>query len=138
MEKIRDFCKRHEPKIVLLISVILVGLVGFEAGYWQGKEVGSKPIIIEKPSQGPENASEEAKNSGMVKDPTPTSRKASEGDLKGSQIAKCAFVGSKNSTKFHTPNCQWAKRIKPENLVCFDSLETALKAGRTPDKGCIK
>ncbi|MBI2507616.1 thermonuclease family protein [Candidatus Woesearchaeota archaeon] len=37
----------------------------------------------------------------------------------------CLYVGSKDSDKFHTPECKFAKKIKPENLVCFYSLEDA-------------
>lgn len=40
-------------------------------------------------------------------------------DLKES----CLYVGSKNSKKYHLPDCKWAKRIKPENLVCYKSEE---------------
>ena len=32
---------------------------------------------------------------------------------------ECLYVGSKNSKTYHKPDCKWAKRIKPENLVCY-------------------
>ncbi len=35
----------------------------------------------------------------------------------------CLYVGSKNSKVYHDPDCKWAKRIKPENLVCYKSEE---------------
>lgn len=35
----------------------------------------------------------------------------------------CLYVGSKNSDIYHKPDCKWAKRIKPENLICFKSIE---------------
>ena len=37
----------------------------------------------------------------------------------------CLYVGSEDSDKYHTPECKFAKKIKPENLVCFYSLEEA-------------
>jgi hypothetical protein len=46
------------------------------------------------------------------------------------------FVASKNSNVFHRPDCSWAKRIKPENLVGYNSREEALKAGKRPCKRC--
>jgi micrococcal nuclease len=46
------------------------------------------------------------------------------------------FVGSKNSNKFHTPDCIWAKKIKPENLIVFSSIEEAEKAGYVACKIC--
>jgi len=42
----------------------------------------------------------------------------------------CLYVGSKDSDKYHTPECKFAKKIKPENLVCFYSLEEAEQEGR--------
>ena len=35
----------------------------------------------------------------------------------------CLYVASKNSNIYHKPDCKWAKRIKPENLICFKSIE---------------
>jgi micrococcal nuclease len=46
------------------------------------------------------------------------------------------FVGSKKSDKYHYPTCEWAKKIKPENLVTFTSAQEAIKAGYVPCKVC--
>ncbi len=35
------------------------------------------------------------------------------------------FVGSVKSNKYHYPNCEWAKRIKPENEIWFTSSDDA-------------
>ncbi|MDD5464346.1 MAG: hypothetical protein PHP62_04295, partial [Candidatus Moranbacteria bacterium] len=48
--------------------------------------------------------------------------------------ASCAYVGSKNSDKFYLPTCSYAKRVKPENLVCFKPAEEAIGQGRTESK----
>lgn len=48
--------------------------------------------------------------------------------------AGCLYVGSKNSDKYYPPDCRYAKRIKPENLVCFKS-EQEVK-DRVLGKGC--
>lgn len=40
------------------------------------------------------------------------------------------FVGSKSSDKYHTCDCKYAQKIKPENLVCFRSREEAESEGR--------
>jgi len=42
------------------------------------------------------------------------------------------FVGSKNSNKYHPPDCRWAKQIKPENQIWFSSHEEAKAKGYTP------
>jgi len=46
------------------------------------------------------------------------------------------FWGSKNSNKYHYPECKWAQKIKPENLIKFKSPEEAFKAGYVPCKVC--
>ena len=45
-------------------------------------------------------------------------------------------VGSKNSDKWHYCNCKWAKRIKKENLVCFNTTEEAEEKGYTETGSC--
>ena len=46
------------------------------------------------------------------------------------------YVGSKNSNKYHYPACRAAKKIKPENLVTFNSAKDAKAAGYVPCKVC--
>jgi micrococcal nuclease len=46
------------------------------------------------------------------------------------------YVGSSKSDKYHYPSCQWAKKIKPDNLVTFKSAKEAQDAGYVPCKVC--
>lgn len=46
------------------------------------------------------------------------------------------FWGSKNSNKYHYPDCRWAQKIKPSNLIKFNSPEEATQAGYIPCKVC--
>jgi len=45
-------------------------------------------------------------------------------------------VGSKNSDKYHLPECPGAKQISEQNKVWFDSIEAAEKAGYKPAANC--
>jgi methylphosphotriester-DNA--protein-cysteine methyltransferase len=47
------------------------------------------------------------------------------------------FVASKNSKIYHSPDCQYVKRIKDENKIFFKSAEDARKKGYTPHS-CVK
>jgi endonuclease YncB( thermonuclease family) len=40
------------------------------------------------------------------------------------------------SDKYHLPNCRWAKRIEPGNLIKFHSVEEARQAGYKPCGVC--
>jgi len=144
MPKVKDFLLKYETKIVVFIGLILVSVVSFEFGLIQGKKLQTSPVVIEKtiPAQetasqgcsitppGAQNLAQEAKTPASGVNTQPTSLSA--------KLTDCAYVGSKNSNKFHLPTCTWAKRIKPENIVCFKSAEEALAQGRVGDKGCIK
>ena len=46
------------------------------------------------------------------------------------------YVASNKAKKYHRPDCQWAKRIKPANKVTFNSAKEARQAGYVPCKVC--
>ncbi|MGA2092521.1 MAG: Ada metal-binding domain-containing protein [Sedimentisphaerales bacterium] len=52
------------------------------------------------------------------------------------QDADTKYVASKNGKVFHKASCQFAKRIKPENLVSYNTRDEAVKAGKNPCKTC--
>lgn len=130
--KIKEFCLKNEHKMVLVAAFCLISAVSYEFGTLQGQKWQQKPLLIEKPinipagqlsaqneaSQAPESVS----NTVLPLKAGPTS---------------CAYVGSKSSNKFYLPSCQWAKSIKPENIVCFQNAQQAISQGRTESK-CAK
>ena len=42
-------------------------------------------------------------------------------------LEHCLYVQSKNSKIYHLTSCKWAKKIKPENLICHTSEEQVKK-----------
>ena len=132
--KIKDFFIKHEFRLVLTLGFIIVAAISFEACNLHGQANKAASIVIEKPVT-------DAKNDlCVVSDATSqTSTKNAETAVtEQNSSADCQFVGSKNSKKVHTATCSWAKRIKPENRVCFKTLEQAVSQGREPDKTWIK
>jgi len=47
------------------------------------------------------------------------------------------YIASITGTKFHSPKCDWAKKVKKSNAVWFDNKEDALKAGYKADD-CVR
>ena len=47
------------------------------------------------------------------------------------------YIASKTGTKFHSPKCDWGKKVKKSNAVWFDTKEEAKKAGYKADD-CIR
>lgn len=50
--------------------------------------------------------------------------------------ADAAYIGNRNSMKYHRAGCRYAAQIKAENRIGFDSAEQALTAGYTPCGAC--
>ena len=58
------------------------------------------------------------------------------GGKQTSGTAKGKFVGSSRRNKYHYPDCKWAKKIDPGNVVWFASSADALAKGYVPCKVC--
>lgn len=134
-KKIKEFLIKHEFKLALAGGLILIALISFETGYLEGKKVQGKPIVIEKPIECAKTAQENAATPAAPNNALTQNQEKVAGAKNVAQ--DCAFVGSKNSDKVHLPTCSFAKRIKPENLVCFKNLDDVIRQGRVADK-CIK
>lgn len=57
-------------------------------------------------------------------------------DLDRVSSQKDALVASISSKKYHRPDCRYAQKIKPENLISFSGLEEARSEGYLPCKVC--
>ena len=66
----------------------------------------------------------------------PPAKHVPEAQVTQAQVAEYAYVASVNSEVFHQPNCKWAKKISPRNLVGFKTREDAIKSGHRPCKMC--
>lgn len=124
----KEWLVNHQKNLLLLAGVLLVGILAFESGFLKGKLVQSEPLVISIPAVvEPEAAAKTGGSSaGMERIVSSTKQ----------NTASCPLVGSKNSNKYHLLTCAVAKRIKPENKVCFASKEDAGKRGYVA--GCLK
>jgi len=64
----------------------------------------------------------------------PAQKKTAPADAQ--QKTEYKYVASKNSRLFHRPGCSAAKRIKPGNLVGYNTRAAAVKAGKRPCRRC--
>ncbi|HBI34012.1 MAG TPA: hypothetical protein DEA43_03345 [Candidatus Moranbacteria bacterium] len=136
MSKIKDFFIKNETKIVLFVGFCLISAISFEFGVLQGQKWQQKPLVIEKPSdtrEGQQTATQGNLEASSATKTITTPQIAVQGAAT-TNTSSCAYVGSKNSDKFYLPTCSYAKRVKPENLVCFKTAEEALSQGRTESK----
>ncbi len=61
---------------------------------------------------------------------------APQGQIRSGVAGRYKYVSSKNSQVFHSPECRSAKRIKPENLIGYNSKDEVIQAGKRPCKVC--
>jgi len=135
-ERLTEFWKKYETKVILLVGLVLVASIAFQGGYLKGRALQESPLVIEKtancPNSSKANEPNQPKTEAVANNPQPDNNQGAN------ENKNCAFVGSRNSNKYHLPSCRYAKTIKPENLVCFSSKEDAQKRGYQPDANCIK
>ncbi|NTW27535.1 MAG: hypothetical protein HGA36_04380 [Candidatus Moranbacteria bacterium] len=134
--KIKEFFLKYETKIMLIVGFCLISAISYEFGILQGQKWQQKPLVIEKPSDTRETV--ETPNQGnseaLGSIESATTSKIAVPTQAITNMTNCAYVGSKNSDKFYLPTCSYAKRVKPENLVCFKSAQEALGQGRGESK----
>ncbi len=80
----------------------------------------------------PDNESGEPRHSppGKLADVIPYTRNEGRPQLRNH------FVANAKSVHFHRPDCTWAKRIKPENRIVFETVEEATSRKYSPCKTC--
>ena len=132
--KIKQFWLKYEQKIMLVFGLFLVAAISFEMGVLRGEKWQKSPLIIEKPAQC-ENTPEIAKSSQKTQNLTSGSLSTTMGE---ETPKSCQFVASKSSDKYHKATCGWAKRIKPENRVCFSTEQEAEEKGYKKAGCCFK
>jgi hypothetical protein len=123
--------RRNEFRLVAFVAILVCSVIGFQAGMLFGKEHRADPLVVENIR---EDCPIAVSNSQSIES-VAGAETVSEGDV-ANDGENCAFVGSKNSNKYHSPGCHWAKQIKPENIRCFASEQEAQAVGYVA--GCIQ
>jgi hypothetical protein len=131
-ERIRQWLKENKERLLVLLGLFLVGGLCFEAGLLQGQMRPETPLVLSLPGV-PEQMPETDRTPSSQVEQVLSQRELVVAESNNSNSkADCVFVGSKNSNKYHLPTCTVAKRIKPENRICFASKEEAEKRGYVP------
>lgn len=139
ISKIKKVFIENEDKIILVIGIILVAVISFGAGRLSIEFQSSEPIVIEdskisffKETLNDNQTTKNFQPSNVLGEQT----KNSETKIQTSEKKTGKFVGSVKSNKFHFPDCPYAKKIKDENEIWFDSIEDAEKQGYVAAKCC--
>jgi len=120
LAKIKTFVKNNFQDIFIILVIILVALICFGVGRLTSPK--TEPILIKNLEQASVGSLE--------------IEQAASVPLSGTTADKGRVVGSKNSDKYHLPDCPGAKQISEQNEVWFDSIAEAEKAGYKPASNC--
>ncbi len=134
IKSFKFFIKTNQERFLFVIIVILIAMISFRAGEVREKEKKSaelKVILNNQVERNPEEKKAIALGKAIQRKGL-TEVVASKTEIIGNNEEQCQFVGSKNSDKYHVMSCRWAEQIKPENRVCFQSVEEAEKMGYQP------
>ena len=107
---------------LVLVLAVTVGYAGF-AAVRAAQTPASAVVITTERSVPPVTPAPET----AAPEPTATPESTPAPDT-----AEATCVASRKAKKYHQPSCQYAAKIKDENLVTFDSTAQAQAAGYTP------
>lgn len=115
------FKKFINPDTFIILVIVFVALICFGIGRLSAPK--GEPIQIKGLEQAAIEDISPKQNEGVI-----------QGEGQGNYEGK--VVGSKNSDKYHLPDCPGAKQISEQNKIWFNSIEEAEKAGYKPAGNC--
>ncbi|MCX5637716.1 MAG: hypothetical protein NTX52_08505 [Planctomycetota bacterium] len=66
----------------------------------------------------------------------PSAKPASGVEITSNEAAEYAYVAYAQREVFLRPDCKWAKRVSPQNMVSFKTREDAMESRRRPCNFC--
>ena len=134
-----NFLKNNQEKIFLLVGFIFVFFTGAFSGYSYFQEQDDRnSITIEDASQDCQDlfkensANKYISSNSNSNSPAQVMGEQSKSENTIPQNKTGMFVASKNSKIYHSPDCQYAKRINEGNKIYFKSAEEARERGYSP------
>ncbi len=97
-------------------------------------ETGTKAPVLVATAPGPTSHPEKRP---AVQDPSRPGHELSPAPMESMPALACPYPSASQSEVFHEASCGHAERIAPGNLVCYQTREQAIAAGKRPG-GCCK
>lgn len=98
--------------------------------------LGRQSVTLDNKSEKPLISTSNLAPAAVVEAVSPASTTKAIPEPSSPYTKPVAVVGSKSGTKYHLPTCSGAKRIKPENLISFETVAAAEAAGYTAAANC--
>ena len=141
---LRNFWEKHGTLFLIILAAALFFVVAFKLGQLEKESESAAKINIvlaEKKESPPTELRAKVIEETLERKNIENNIDITTSDKINNQTTaenECAFIASKNSTKYHLPNCSNATRIKDSNKICFASEEEAKSKGYERAKCCFK
>ena len=126
LQKLKSFLANDT--IFYSVLLVLVAVASFG--------LGRQSVNVSKQSETPLISTPSITPAAAIEAISPASTTKVTKDLASPASNPPTVVGSKSGTKYHLPSCPGAKRIKPENLISFETIEAAKAAGYSAAANC--
>ncbi len=126
LQKLKSFLANDHIFYSVLLVLIAVASFG----------LGRQSVTLSNKSEKPLIVKENIAPAAVIEAVSPASTTKATGEPLSPAIKPVAVVGSKSGTKYHLPDCSGAKRIKPENLISFETIAAAQAAGYSAAANC--
>lgn len=115
----------------LLVLIIMLSFIGCQSNYNNPSSVTTASIVVE-----PDEST--LKDLNGYKDLTikPNMENFADSQTITKHPTNAQYIGNKNSKKFHYSSCSYAKKMKQENAVYFNTSIEATNTGYTPCSKC--
>jgi len=142
-----DFIKKNRNKLNLTAGFSLVFVLGFACGFYylEGNQGGGAIEIIDgsedclfffKDGSVKSSTAVSVSDSGTSQ-PVGTVLPESDSEVAAGNTETKLFAASKNSTLYHSRDCQYVKQINEGNVIWFSSRQEAEAAGKKPHS-CVE
>ena len=118
---------------LVLVLAVTVGYAGFAAV--RTAQAPASAVVITTERDAPQ-ATPVPETETPVPEAEPPEPTAAPEPTSAPDTAEATCVASRKAKKYHRPSCQYAAKIKDENLVTFDSAAQAQAAGYAPCGAC--
>ena len=125
--KVKEWGTDNKKDLIIAAALFLVALTSFG--------LGRLSVLLENRKKTPISITHENIESPAAPTTTQTRTNPVQPPKKTAQAATL-YVGSKNSNKYHLPDCPGALKIKEENKIWFSSKKEAESLGYTPAANC--
>ena len=123
--KVKKAVSENKNDLMLGISFFLVVIIAFG--------LGRISVLVEKQRKTPIIVEHQ---NATIFEPRVDPKEKIGSNAGNENIGAMLYVGSRNSNKYHLPDCPGALRIKEENKIWFSSKKEAEDLGYTSASNC--